>query len=163
MPKLILILIATIFTIKLDYIEVNSKPNIFNIIYSKIIRNKPSIDKDYARVLAGSIIKYSLKYNISPIQYNAMLAQESYYELGAVNLTTGDYGLSQINRSTAEAYGLNTGRLLKDIDYSVEAGLIVLADFKKRYGNKEEDYWSRYNSSNKQKRTIYKKLVVGYM
>lgn len=133
------------------------------VIYYKILRNKPTIDKTYARKLATVIVDKASKHNISASKYTAILAQESGYKLNAINHKSGDYGLSQINIKTAKAFNFDINRLLVDMEYSVEAGLIVLADFKKRYGHKEIDFWTRYNSSNKQKRTMYKKLVVGYM
>ena len=133
------------------------------VIYYKILKNKPTIDKTYARKLATVIAVKTSKYNINASKYTAILAQESGYRLNAVNHKSKDYGLSQINIKTAKAFNFDINRLLVDMEYSVEAGLIVLADFKKRYGHREDDYWSRYNSSNKQKRTMYKKLVVGYM
>lgn len=133
------------------------------VIYYKILKNKPTIDKTYARTLANVIVDKASKHNISASKYTAILAQESNYKLNSINHKSGDYGLSQINYKTAKAFDFDTDRLLTDLEYSIEAGLIVLADFKKRYAHKETDWWSRYNSSNRDKRDRYKKLVVGYM
>jgi hypothetical protein len=43
-----------------------------------------------------------------------------------------------------------------DLEYSVKAGAIVLADFKRMYGEKEKDFWTRYNTSHPEKRQKYK-------
>lgn len=163
MYNLILILLVTSISQILNPIQPSNTLTKGEIIYYKILKNKPTIDKTYARKLATVIAVKTSKHNINAIKYTAILAQESGYKLNAINHKSGDYGISQINHRTAKAFNIDTKRLLKDLDYSVEAGLIVLADFKKRYGHREDDYWSRYNSSNKTKRTMYKKLVVGYM
>ncbi len=78
--------------------------------------------------------------------------------------TTSDFGISQINYRTAFRLGLDLDRLTTDIEYSVEAGAIVLSDFKRRYGKREPNTWhSRYNASNKIKRKIYQELVARYL
>jgi len=163
MYNLILILLVTSISQILNPIQPSNTLTKGEIVYYKILKNKPTIDKTYARTLANVIVTKASKHNINAIKYTAILAQESGYRLNSINHKSRDYGISQINHRTARAFNIDTNRLLTDLDYSVEAGLIVLSDFKKRYGHREEDYWSRYNSSNKQKRTIYKKLVVGYM
>lgn len=163
MYNLILILLVTSISQVLNPTQPCDTLTKGEIVYYKILKNKPTIDKTYARKLANVIVDKASKYDISASKYTAILAQESNYKLNAINHKSKDYGISQINHRTAKAFNIDTNRLLTDLDYSVEAGLIVLADFKKRYGHREEDYWSRYNSSNRQKRTIYKKLVVGYM
>ena len=163
MGNILLITIICLYTMRLTDITFKTIYKKRDIIYNKILKNKPDINRSYAKKLANIIDIKSIKYNIDPIQYTAMLAQESQYRLEAVNTTTGDYGISQINYRTAAAYGLDIARLISDLEYSVEAGLIVLFDFKKRYAYKETDYWSRYNSSNRTKRDTYKKSVEGYI
>lgn len=74
-----------------------------------------------------------------------------------------DFGMSQIYYKTAKGFGFEIERLTTDLEYSVEAGAIVLADFKKRYEHKEIDYWTRYNASSRSKRNIYKQLVERYL
>ena len=60
-----------------------------------------------------------------------------------------DFGISQIYYKTAKAFKLDLDELLTNLEYSVEAGAIVLGDFKKRYGKRESDYWVRYNCGTK--------------
>lgn len=105
-----------------------------------------------------------------------MLMQESAYKISAKNIrcgismTTGekdcvvvDYGIGQINYKTIKHFKFDQTKLLSNLEYSVEAAAIVLADFKRMYGHKETEYWTRYNSSTKSKRQIYKQLVARYM
>ena len=73
-----------------------------------------------------------------------------------------DIGISQIHYKTAKAFKFQMIRLMLDLEYSVEAGAIVLADFMKRYSKREEDWWTRYNASSRSKRNIYKNLVSRY-
>lgn len=73
-----------------------------------------------------------------------------------------DFGIGQIYYKTVEGYGFELDKLMEDLDYSVKAAAQVLHDFKKRYGKRESDYWTRYNASSKEKREIYKHLVVRY-
>ena len=102
--------------------------------------------------------------------------QESAYKVSAKNLrcgvsmTTGekdcvivDFGIGQINHKTIKHFNFDQKKLLSDIEYSVEASAIVLADFKRMYGKKEVDFWSRYNASTPSKRQTYKMLVARYM
>jgi soluble lytic murein transglycosylase-like protein len=132
-------------------------------VNKQIIKNKPSISRTYAYMLSETIVKISKNYEISPRKYAAILMQESAYKLNAVNKTSKDYGIAQINHKTALAFSLNVDRLLTDLVYSLEAGAIILSDFKKRHYKKEKEfYFTRYNTSNKQKRINYQKLVQRY-
>lgn len=70
-----------------------------------------------------------------------------------------DFGIGQIWYKTAESYEFDIEKLTTDIDYSVEAAITVLKDFKNRYGHKESDWWTRYNASSKDARAKYKDLV----
>jgi hypothetical protein len=79
-----------------------------------------------------------------------------------------DFGISQIYYKTAKRFGFNIFKLNSDLEYSVEAGAIVLNDFMKKYKNKDVDWWVRYNCGvrgNTKRDTclIYKKLVQRYM
>lgn len=79
-----------------------------------------------------------------------------------------DFGISQIYYKTAKRFGFNIFKLNNDLEYSVEAGAIVLGDFMKKYKRKDEDWWVRYNcgvrgSTNRDTCVIYKNLVKRYM
>lgn len=168
--KISLLFLIYIFS-KVDAkIDCNKHP-----IFCQILENKNRIDRSYAMELSNSIYKVSRKYRIPPHIYTAILMQESSYVLDAKGCYHGliklkkeakvctDFGISQIWYKTAKAFQFEISKLVSDLDYSVEAGAIVLADFKKRYAKSEEDWWTRYNSSIRSKRDIYKKLVERYM
>ncbi|HLD91698.1 MAG TPA: transglycosylase SLT domain-containing protein [Patescibacteria group bacterium] len=131
--------------------------------YRQILKNKPNIDKKYATKLAKLIDRHSIKHKIPAHIYTAILMQESGYKLGAKRCIKKctDFGISQINHRTAKSYNLDRSKLLKDLDYSIWAGAMVLADFK-RYKKTEKRWWSRYNASSKHKRLEYEKLVKRY-
>lgn len=172
-------------------------------IYNQILRNKPSINKQYAMKLSNIIHKMTRKYNLPSQIFTAILAQESGYRLAAksggmayiddiasfdskvqacLNLSVDlgkeccvckikrykkvkvvmDFGISQIHINTIERFDFNILKLTTDLEYSVEAGAIVLAGFKKKYSKREELWFTRYNSSNKIKRDIYYELIKRY-
>jgi soluble lytic murein transglycosylase-like protein len=138
-------------------------------IYCQIVKNKTNIDKNYAMELSNIIHNLARVYNIKPYRLAAILAHESGYKLDAINTKSLDYGISQINHKTIEAYGFDKERLLTDLEYSVKAGAMVLADFKRSFGHRELDYWCRYNVGTAPKHKIqdnceiYKTLVARYM
>jgi hypothetical protein len=121
------------------------------------------------------IIVKSSKYGLSPRIFTAILMQESGYKLDAKNIQCGvsietgekdcvvvDFGLGQINYKTIVAFNLDRHRLLKDLEYSVEASAKVLYDFKKSHPH-ESTFWTRYNASSFEKRETYRRLVSRYM
>lgn len=102
--------------------------------------------------------------------------QESAYKITAKNIRCGisistgskdcvivDFGIGQINHTTIRNFKFDRTKLLSDLVYSIEASAIVLSDFKRMYGHKEKDFWTRYNSSTVSKRLIYKKMVSRYL
>lgn len=135
----------------------------YNPIFDQVVKNHPKIDRIYAHQLAKAIQKVAKEMGIKPERLAAILAQESRYTLNAVNRRSKDYGIAQINHKTIESFGFDKQRLLTDLEYSVKAGAIVLADFKRMYGKREKNYWSRYNSSNKDKRQEYEILVAKFL
>lgn len=132
-------------------------------IYCQITKNKPKINKQYAMQLSNIIYKAAKKHQVKPSRLTAILAQESMYKLDAFNPKSKDYGIAQINHKTAENFNFDVEKLLTDLEYSVNAGAIVLADFKRMYGHKEDDFWTRYNSSKPEKREVYKQLVMRFL
>jgi hypothetical protein len=147
-------------------------------IFCQIRKNNPKVTKEYAMQLSNIIHSVTKKYNLRPHIYTAILAQESMYQLKAINCTTGvklydannplneeeivcvDFGISQINYKTAKAYEFDLTKLVSD---SIEAGAIVLSDMKKRYHEDDIHYWTRYNSSKKTFREEYRRLVERFM
>ncbi len=130
------------------------------VTLKQILQNKANIDKFYAERLSKAIVKYSNQYGIESELYTAILMQESSYQLNAISCYEGvdskdlfnkkticiDFGIAQINYKTIEKYQFNNIKLLKDLDYSVEAGAKVLAWFKVTYAKSEPHRWHcRYN------------------
>lgn len=128
--------------------------------------------------LSNVIYKMTRKHKVPANIYTAILMQESGYKLAAMGCHKGikqgsliqeeakvcsDFGMSQIYYKTAEGFGFDLTKLINDLEYSVEAGAIVLADFRKRYSHRELDWWTRYNASSRTKRNIYKQLVERYL
>lgn len=132
-------------------------------LYIQINKANPDLPTQYLRDLTEAILSVSERHNIKPHKLAAILAQESAYKLNSVNKLTKDYGIGQINIRTIKAFKFDKNRILTDLYYSIECAGIVLADFKRMYGKKDKDYWSRYNSSRPEARLIYKQYVERYL
>lgn len=62
------------------------------------------------------------------------------------DIVYSDFGISQIHYKTIARYNFDAHLLLTDLEYSVEAGAIVLKNFMKAFANKgDPDWWTRYN------------------
>lgn len=144
-------------------------------VLRQIKKNNPSIQTQYSLTLATTIVRTAKKYNLSPRLLAAILMQESSYKISAKNIKCGisintgkedcvvvDFGIGQINHKTIKAFHFDKTRLLSDVEYSIDASAKVLADFKKSHA-KDTEFWTRYNASSPDKRTIYKNLVARYM
>lgn len=154
--------IAFILTVTPMYVVESESIPQHGISYRQIIKNNPTLNDQYAKELSIIVDKWALKYGIQPDRLAAILAQESMYRLNAVNKRSRDYGIAQINHRTMINFGFDKRLLLTDLEYSVKAGAIVLADFKRMYGHREQDYWTRYNSSDPERRQEYKELVAKF-
>lgn len=108
-----------------------------------IIKNKPIINKSYARELSEIVKKYSLLYNIPPNIVVGMMKAESDYVVGAINKRTKDYGILQVNKLHVRKDDLSIKKLTTDVDYSIYHGMRVFNWFHKRYPLKEAI--ARYN------------------
>lgn len=132
-------------------------------VYTQITKNSPQINKTFARQLSIQIISKSDKHKVSSKILTAIMMQESTYKVSAQNVQSKDYGIGQINERTIRNFKLNKKLILTNLEYSVEASAIVLADFKRMYGKREKTYWTRYNSGRPVKREVYRKLVSRYL
>jgi len=152
-------------------------------IFCQIKKNKPKISNKKAMNLSNIIYKMHRKYHVPSRIFTAILMQESGYSLEAKGCYKGipdtdrlggvvkvcmDFGISQIYYKTAQSFKFDIDKLTTDLDYSVEAGAKVLADFMNRYEAKDNDWWVRYNCGSRgtTKRDtcqIYKKLVERYL
>lgn len=95
--------------------------------------------------------------------YTELLAFANKKEVYKVITKCYDFGIGQINIRTINAYGFVLERITQDIEYSIFAAAEVLSDFRKSYASLESDWWTRYNASSEDKRSIYKDLVVEYL
>lgn len=99
-----------------------------------------------AQSLEHQIQSAAEAHNVDEQLLKAIVAVESQGRLAAYNKRTHDYGLGQINKRTAAAYGFNRAKLLTDAQYNLNAAATVLAYFQKRYKAKEPHTWyCRYN------------------
>lgn len=151
-----------LFLTLLVILTVNAKATTLESIHNQIVKNRPKLNKSYVASLERAILKSCTTHKIPCDVFTAILMQESRYILDAFNPDTKDHGISQINEKTAIAFGFDIKKLHSNLEYSVEAGALVLADFRRMYGKKEELWWTRYNSSKPSQREIYKNLVAQY-
>lgn len=146
----------------------------------KQIKKHSKINNKKAMIISNAIYKAARKHKVDKHLLTAIITQESGFNIKAKNCVRGldasfvevrvcsDFGLTQINYRTIKRYKFDLVRLTNDIQYSVNAGAIVLRDFKKRYSKKERDWWVRYNCGSRGKTTkitckIYKTLVERYL
>ena len=78
-----------------------------------------------------------------------------------------DFGISQIYYKTAKGFNFDLERLTDDLEYSIKAGAIVLANMKNKYRKGDVNWWTRYNcgtkgSTNRDTCVVYKNLVKRY-
>jgi soluble lytic murein transglycosylase-like protein len=134
----------------------------FGTVLAQLQKRAPNLPRHDQIMLAHTITKISNRHKINARLFTAILIQESGLKLGAINKLSNDFGISQINHKTAKHFGFDKRRLLTNLPYSITAGAIVLADFKRMYAKGDKFYWTRYNTSNPEKREIYKQLVLRY-
>jgi len=139
------------------------KAQAYEDVLKQIVRNKPNIDTNKAINIAKIVNKIRSKYNLPREVLPAILMQESSYRVEAINRVTHDYGMSQINRRTIQAFRFNTVKLTTDTEYSIEAAAIILQDLKKRYGNKEKTWFTRYNTNKPELRQKYLNSITRWM
>ncbi|NVM33962.1 MAG: transglycosylase SLT domain-containing protein [Candidatus Lokiarchaeota archaeon] len=186
----------------------------------KLVSKTYKVNKKKMFKISNIIYKIAKRYKIDARLYTAILMQESKYDLGAKNCTSGitelsheeiaekkskciekfktvdgmflnplqdgdfvlidrcvngvkrfkkvkicfDFGMSQINYTTANRYDFDIEQLTTDLEYSIESGAIVLRDFQRGYKKREPiDWWTRYNSPTRSNRRIYEEHVKRWM
>jgi hypothetical protein len=109
--------------------------------FNQIVRNKPSIDRYYAKRVAEYSRYWSYNYGINYKVMNSIMMIESSYRL---NITAkNDHGICQINDFNIKAYNFNKYKILNDLNYSIKSGYRVLDWFYSRY--KFDEAIMRYN------------------
>jgi soluble lytic murein transglycosylase-like protein len=91
------------------------------------------------------VLEVASKYKLDPLLLKAIVVVESSGKLDAYNAKTRDYGLMQINSTTAAGMGLNKDCLMRNARYSLEAGAKVLTYMRDRFASKESRWLCRYN------------------
>lgn len=129
-------------------------------ILKQVHKNSPKLDLEYAVKVSQAIVKSSHKYHINSKLIAAILMQESGYKLDAARITCGfdvkapkikrcvvtDYGIAQIHFKNLARFKLDKQRLLTDLEYSVDAGVMIMSQYAK-YRKYEPDTWTcRYNT-----------------
>lgn len=139
-------------------------------IYWHIKRLNPSMNSREAMKHSNTIYRAAEYYNLNPRHMVAIIQQESSWDdsVAVVVHRNGsiDLGLAQINQRTAQAYGLDVGRLIAEPSYSIWAQAKIL---KRKIrtclmkGLKHDRAWSCYHSYTRQHRAKYEKLVRRWM
>lgn len=152
-------------------------------LFQQILKNNPKIDKEFALKLSVIIQAKGKKYNIPPKLLSAILMQESTYMLEAIHVYCGfllpddekescvrtDFGIAQIHYKNLSRFKLDRNLLTADLDYSVDAGAKLLADYTRFQKKEPKTYYCRYNQGNKPFKDIkedclaYKSKVDRYL
>lgn len=130
-----------------------------SLVLKQILKNNPKINKQYAEKLSRVIIEKSKKYRIPAGVFAAILMQESSYKLEAKHTHCGyasidseletcvvtDFGISQIHHLNLGRFNLDKKKLVTDLDYSVDAGAMVLASYLRFQKREPKTWFCRYN------------------
>ena len=114
----------------------------------RVIRVNP---KAPAERIVDSALRWSERFEVSPILVLAVIEQESHYNIWAKG-PYGERGLMQISRSTAPRLGLPWNQAF-DVDLNIQAGVKYLSWHLAKFGN-ERKALVRYNGGDE-----YPKLV----
>lgn len=134
-----------------------------NDTFVQVKANNPRLSVEYAERLSKSICKSATRHGVPPMEYTAILMQESAYKLNAVNKRSNDYGIAQINEYNIRAWKMSKKRLLGDLEYSVDQGAFILSWFYKTYRMREPDTWlCRYNVGVKPMKGVTERLCLKY-
>jgi Transglycosylase SLT domain len=152
-------------------------------LLKQILKNNPKLDKSFAAKLSLVIAAKSAKYKVPAKILSAILMQESSYQLDSINVSCGllrfedtqqscimtDFGIAQIHYKNLTRFNLDKVKLTTDLDYSVDAGAMILAQYIRYQKREPEMWWTRYNCGTGKLDTIkfvclqYQKLVKSRM
>lgn len=149
----------------------HKKIGIDKFLLTAIYNQESELSNKAKNCLKGVIEEKALDEIVSVIESNTKFKK---YTLDVANLKKDlnnlpltvclDLGIGQINVNTAlkQEHCSDLKRLVTDFRYNISCSCKVLDSFKKGYSKSEEDWWTRYNSSNPDKRDLYKKLVMRF-
>ena len=113
-------------------------------VYTQIGMINPKMSEATRVELAHYIVEACTDYKLYCNIFTAILAQESMFQIEAINKNSSDYGIGQINIKTIRSYKFDIHLLLTDLRYSIRASAKVLSWFK-RYKSKDANWQCRYN------------------
>ena len=114
----------------------------------RVMRVNP---KAPAERIVDSVLRWSDRFEVSPVLVLAMIEQESHYHVRAIG-PYGERGLMQISQPTAPRLGLPWNHAF-DVDLNIQAGVKYLSWHLAKFGN-ERKALVRYNGGEE-----YPKLV----
>ena len=98
-----------------------------------------------ASKISSLITASAAKYNVERRLLSCLYFVESTYRLNVIS-ATHDYGIGQINRSTAAGFNMDLGRLTTDLAYSIDRSAYVLSHYQSLKRSDEPRQWiCRYN------------------
>ena len=122
------------------------------VLRERMVRRVMRVNqKAPAEKIVDAVLRWSERFEISPVLVLAVIEQESHYNIWAVG-PYGERGLMQISKSTAPRLGLNWNQAF-DIDKNIQAGVKYLSWHLAKLGN-ERKALVRYNGGDE-----YPKLV----
>lgn len=71
-----------------------------------------------------------------------------------------DLGISQIHYLNVKRFGLDRNRLMTDLDYSVDSGAMILAEYSKYQKEEPKTWYSRYNCGTRKFSQIEDRCLV---
>ena len=108
-----------------------------------MMRKNKRLSDDYANQLAEALLNAEFEFGVPAYVLQAIAFVESSYILNAINKSSNDFGIMQVNSFNIDAYNFNKRKLLTDMQYSINAGAKVFRWFYNRYPL--EEAIKRYN------------------
>lgn len=118
-----------LFSICLILLSLNLKADLLK----QLKRNRPDLTEGYAKMVVESVKLHSEKYKVPPNVILGLYKIESDYQLCAVNKTSDDFGIGQVNMWHIKNSNLDKHRLLYDLDYSVDNSVRIFQWFYRNY------------------------------
>lgn len=126
-------------------------------IYCHIKSLKLPLSHKKVMGMSNLIYNLSKRYKVDSRLVVAIIRTESRFRNKAANCVKGlnsenkevevcrDFGIMQISYKTIRGYGFDLDLIRSDLEYSMESGVIVLRDFKRRYAKKYKNWYVSYN------------------
>ena len=119
----------------------------------RVMRVNP---KAPAERIVDAVLRWSERFEVSPVLALAVVEQESHYNIWAIG-PYGERGLMQISKSTAPRLGLNWSQAF-DVDKNIQAGVKYLSWHLAKFGN-ERKALVRYNGGGEYPKLVQKRKI----